>query len=46
MAIDHRTGEFELAYAAFELGGGGVRILHGKVGKSGIAIGPVLNLAR
>src|SRR5262249_19642727 len=46
MAIDHRTGEFELAYAAFEFVGGGVRILHGKVGKSGIAVGSVLNLAR
>src|SRR6516165_7919149 len=32
MAIDHRTGEFELAYAAFEFVGGGVRAANGERG--------------
>src|SRR5262249_27696608 len=46
MAIDHRPGECEPAYAVFERGGGGVRIRQGKGGKPGIARGRVLNWAR
>src|SRR5262249_2810513 len=46
MTIDHRTAKSELAYAALKLAGGGVRILHGEMGKSGIAIGPARNLPR
>src|SRR5215472_17115703 len=46
MAIDHRTAEFELTHATLELGGGGARILHRQMGKSGIAIGPAINLPR
>ena len=39
MAIDHRAGEPQLAHAALELVGGGFGVLHGKMGKAGIAVG-------
>ena len=43
MAIDHGAAEFEIAHAAFQLVGGGLRVLHGKMREAGIAVGTFLN---
>jgi hypothetical protein len=45
VAVDHGAAKFELAHAAFQLVGGGLRVLHGKMGKAGITLGALLYLA-
>ncbi|MDQ0301667.1 hypothetical protein J2S75_000678 [Ancylobacter polymorphus] len=46
LAVDERSPETELPDGTFEFGRSGLGILQGEMSKAGIAIGPLLNLAR
>jgi hypothetical protein len=39
VSVDHRATKLQVAHATFKLISGGFRILHGKMSKTGIAVG-------
>jgi len=44
LVIDHRSLESELAHATLKLGNRSLDVLHGKMGKARVAIGPASGL--
>src|SRR5262249_4699236 len=44
VAVDHGAAEVQFAHATLELVRGGNRVLHGEMGKSGIAVRPLADL--
>ena len=43
--LHHRAAEFQVADAAFQFVGGGARVLHGQMPKTGVAVGSLGDLA-